>query len=152
MERIIDTQAYLDTVLELLRGGSANVPVTVTGSSMTPFLRQGDTVYLNLLTRPPRPGDIVLYTRPEGRYILHRVVAVNRDGSFTMLGDAQTRQERIGSREQIHAIATGARRRGRNITPRSFVWWFYGVIWRWVAPWRPTLIRFRERLRRKNSP
>ena len=36
MAKILDTQAYLDTVCDLLREGHTHVPVTVAGTSMTP--------------------------------------------------------------------------------------------------------------------
>ena len=48
MARLLDTQKYLDTVCDLLRQGEHSVAVPVAGSSMTPFLINGDTVYLDL--------------------------------------------------------------------------------------------------------
>ena len=41
MAKILDTKSYLDTVCELLREGHTHVPVTVAGTSMTPFLDPG---------------------------------------------------------------------------------------------------------------
>ena len=48
MAKVLDTTAYLDTVCALLQEGHAHVPVTGAGTSMTPFLDPGDTVFLDL--------------------------------------------------------------------------------------------------------
>lgn len=151
MARLLDTQQYLDTVCQLLKQGERSVAVPVAGSSMVPFLINGDTVFLDLPDTPVRRGDIVLYTRGNGRYILHRVYKVNKDGSYIMVGDAHTQPEVISSREQIHARVTEARHRGKLLTPNSFRWWAYRHLWLWLRPFRPALMRLREKLRRSRS-
>ncbi len=68
------------------------VPLLVTGTSMTPFLRdRRDVVYLQDARRfPAKIGDIILFRRPGGKaLVLHRIVGLNRDGSYTVNGDAQ---------------------------------------------------------------
>ena len=60
MARILDTQAFLDTVCELLRQGQRGVAIPVAGGSMVPFLHDGDTVQLELPDTPLKRGDIVL--------------------------------------------------------------------------------------------
>ena len=149
MARILDTQAFLDTVCELLRQGQRGVAIPVAGGSMVPFLHDGDTVQLELPDTPLKRGDIVLYTRPSGRYILHRIYRVNRNGSFIMVGDAQQELEYIGSREQIHARVTSVRHKGKPDRPGSLRWWFYRHIWLWVVPFRHRLMNLRELLRFK---
>lgn len=149
MARILDTQEFLDTVCELLRQGERSVAVPVAGGSMTPFLINGDTVYLDLPDTPVKRGDIVLYTRSSGRYILHRVYKVNADGSFLMVGDAQMDLEYLPSRDQIHARVTSARHKGRPNHPGQLRWWAYRHIWLWLLPHRHTLMHLREKLRIK---
>lgn len=129
--RTVDTTAYLDHVCELLNTGTDCVPVPVAGTSMTPFLHPGDTVYLSLLTRPPRRGDILLYVRPGGRYILHRVIRVERDG-LKMLGDSQTEAEHI-SPVQIRAVAVQAVCRGKCLRPGDPGWERYAREWTALA-------------------
>ena len=143
MPRILDTQAYLDTICDLLRQGEKSVAIPVAGGSMVPFLHHGDTVYLDLLDSPPKRGDIVLYTRESGRYILHRIYKVNKDGSFVMVGDAQQVLERIESREQIHARVTSARHKGKLNRPGTLRWWAYRYIWLWLLPIRHRLMSLR---------
>ena len=143
MPRILDTQAYLDTICDLLRQGEKSVAIPVAGGSMVPFLHHGDTVYLDLLDSPPKRGDIVLYTRESGRYILHRIYKVNKDGSFIMVGDAQQVLEWIESREQIHARVTSARHKGKLNRPGTLRWWAYRHIWLWLLPIRHRLMSLR---------
>ena len=143
MPRVLDTQAFLDTVCDLLREGQTSVPIPVTGGSMIPFFHSGDTAYLDLLKREPRRGDIVLYKRSNGRYILHRIYKVNKDGSCVMVGDAQQELELLPSRDQIHAIVTAARHKGKLITPRSLRWLIYQHIWLWLRPFRHRLMKLR---------
>lgn len=140
MAKIVDTREYLDMVCGLLREGHCKVPVTVAGSSMSPFLHHGDTVYLSPVTGAPKKGDIVLYTRPSGQYILHRVVGRNRDGSYIMLGDVQTDREWIESAASIHGIVVCALHKGKLLTPKSPRWRFFATVWRHVVPLRPAIM------------
>lgn len=139
MARTLDTKEYLDTVCALLEQGNTCVPVPVTGTSMTPFLDPGDTVYLQLPDRPPEIGDIVLFTRPDGQYVLHRIVAREPDGSFQLLGDRQTLREHVPA-GQILARVCRATHRGRPLTPASFRWKFFAVLWRKLEGIRPRLL------------
>ena len=140
MAKLVDTREYLDMICQLLAEGKRDVPVPVAGSSMVPFLHNGDTVYLNLLDSPPKKGDVVLYTRPTGQYVLHRIVRVNSDGSFIMLGDAQQEREWVESREWIRARMTRAVHQGKTMTHGSPRWRFYATVWIWVWPWRRKLM------------
>ena len=148
MPRTLDTKEYLDTVCDLLARGSTCVPVPVAGTSMVPFLPPGDMVYLDLPEHPLRAGDIVLFTRPDGRYVLHRIVKRCSDGSFILLGDAQTLRERVEGFSRIRGIVTRASHRGKMLTPASLRWIFYAFPWRWAEPLRPRLLGLRERLRK----
>lgn len=151
MKRLLDTRQYLDAMCQLLYQGEPSVSIPVAGSSMVPFLIDGDTVSLELPKAPIRRGDILLYTRSNGRYVLHRVWKVHRDGSLSMVGDAQTQLEHLSDQSQIHARVTEARHRGTAMTPKSFRWWVYRHIWLWLRPLRPILMHMREKLPRRKS-
>lgn len=147
MAGTLDTKAYLDTVCDLLRQGHTGIAVPVTGSSMVPFLHNGDLVYLDLPGAMVRRGDVVLYTRDDGSYILHRVWKVCRDGSLRMVGDAQQMTEQVDSREQLHAVVTAVRHKGRLLTPRSRRWWFYRHVWLLLRPVRHRLLALAGRVK-----
>lgn len=148
MPRTLDTKEYLDTVCDLLARGSTCVPVPVAGTSMVPFLHPGDTVYLDLADSPLKKGDIVLFTRPDGRYVLHRIVKCNPDGSFVLLGDAQTQRETVDGIHRIHARVTGAACRGKLLNTKSPRWRFYATLWQYLEPVRPRLLGLGSRLSR----
>ena len=64
------------------------------GTSMLPLLRQGrDSVALGRVDTAIRKNDILLYQRPDGSYVLHRVRSVDPEG-LTLMGDNQTVPEK----------------------------------------------------------
>lgn len=151
MARVLDTTAYLDTVCELLRQGQQHVAIPVTGGSMVPFLHSGDMAYLDLPDGPLKKGDIVLYTRENGRYILHRIKKIRKDGSFVMVGDAQQELEILPRRELIHARVTSARHCGKLIRPGQPRWWFYRNIWLNIVPLRHFLMVLSGKFRKSQK-
>lgn len=148
MARSLDTKEYLDTVCQLLQEGKENVCVPVKGFSMRPFLHDGDLVYLNLLTGPAKVGDILLFQRPTGQYILHRVHRCLPEGDYLMLGDFQDVQERIAP-GQIRAVVSFARIGDKLIRPGDAQWWLYSHPWRWLAPVRRPIIHTYSAMKRK---
>lgn len=146
MAHLLDTKLFLDTVCDLLRQGQTHVSVPVTGGSMIPFLHSGDMVYLNPPPERLCRGDIVLYTRSNGDYVLHRIQKANADGSFLMVGDAQQTLERITDRGQIYGIVAQVRHKGNLLTPRSLRWWLYRHVWLWLRPFRRKLMALRGKV------
>ena len=77
--RTIDPEELMPQLPQLLQQAQA-VPLIISGNSMAPFLAHGrDTVYLSKLTGPLKRGDMILYRRKTGQYILHRIYRV-REG------------------------------------------------------------------------
>ncbi len=61
------------------------------GTSMLPTIVPGrDSVSLIKLTEPAHLYDILFYQRADGSFVLHRVAAIAKDGSYTLCGDHQT--------------------------------------------------------------
>ena len=112
------------------------LPLVISGNSMSPFLIGGrDTVYLSRVERPLGRGDAVLYQRDNGSYIFHRIYRVTEKG-FTMVGDAQTVLEHGIRPDQIIAVMTRARRKGKDLEPGNFWWFFFEKIWIRMVPFR----------------
>ena len=143
MSRVLDTQEFLDNVCQMLAEGRSNIPVPVAGGSMVPFLHHGDTVFLSVPDSPLKRGDIVLYQRSSGRYILHRIWKVRADGSLVMVGDAQQDRELIPSQSQVRARVVSVVHEGKPCFPGSFRWWRYAHIWLWLRPVRHLLMAIR---------
>lgn len=127
MALIVDTKEYLNTICQLLREGKQDLPVPVTGNSMCPFLHPGDIVYLNRYTELEK-GDIVLFTRPDGSFVLHRIYRIEPDGTYLILGDNQLLPEPVPT-ERIHATVTSVRIKEKVIAPRSLHWQCFAKLW-----------------------
>lgn len=141
MTKQLDTGAYLSVLCSLIAEGET-VRCTVSGGSMLPFLAHGrDAVILQMPQTPPGRGDIVLYRRADGAYILHRICRVCTDGSYEIIGDAQTTAERGILPEQIAAVTVCVYRGGRKYEKDSFLWRFFAVVW-----CHPAVIAHRRRL------
>ena len=136
--RIFSPDVLLEEYRELLKDESVEaLPLVISGNSMSPFLIHGrDTIYLSRLTRPVKRGDVLLYQRYSGAYILHRVYKIESD-SFTMVGDAQTELEPGIRPEQVIAIMSSAERKGKKQAPGSFWWEFFEKVWIRMVPLRP---------------
>ncbi len=146
---LMNTFAYLTALRALIEGGR-RLTLTVSGSSMTPFLcPRRDRVLLCAPERPLRRGDIVFYQQAGGQFILHRILRVHGGGEprFDIVGDAQTLIDRGVRREQIFARAYDAVRKGRPAGPGHFWWRFFAGPWLRLLPLRHFLVRLYAALR-----
>ena len=145
--KVLEPEQLMPRLLELLEV-TEPVPLVISGSSMTPFLVHGrDTVYLSKVNGPLRRGDMVLYRRDSGSYILHRICRVEAD-SYTMVGDAQVWLEPGIRPDQILAKVTAVRRKGKLLQPGSFWWNFFEKIWLRMVPLRPAVLAGYVRLKK----
>lgn len=63
--------------------------IPITGTSMNPYLVQGrDYVFIKKAEQPLEVGDIPLYRRDNGAFVLHRIVDKDEKG-YVMCGDNQ---------------------------------------------------------------
>lgn len=86
------------------------------GVSMLPMLDgQKDSVLLSPHFRPLQKYDVPLYRRPDGRYVLHRIVRVH-SGGYDCCGDNQLQVENNVCDDWIIAKVVGFTRNGRSYT------------------------------------
>ena len=134
--------------LQLENGGKATL--TVTGGSMLPMLRNRRDMVVLIPPKEPKKGDIALFVRKNGSYVLHRIVAVTETG-FLCCGDNQDVCEPI-TPEQIVAVVDGFSRKGKFYTLDGFGYRAYKAVWMKLFFLRPCYIRIRRyfgKLRRK---
>ncbi|MCL2508293.1 MAG: S24/S26 family peptidase [Oscillospiraceae bacterium] len=113
-------------ILDVLKSGGA-VSFVTAGVSMVPTLRdRRDKVTLTGLSKPPRKNDIVLYTRADGSFVLHRVVGRDRDG-YILRGDNQWVNERGVAPRQIIAAVRSIERNGKTIECAGLRFRLYGA-------------------------
>lgn len=138
--KIIDAESYLSALCELTEEGNA-VSTVVTGGSMLPFLSSNrDFVILEKPDRPLRKGDVVLFKRSSGDFVLHRIRYIH-GCEFFLIGDSQTATEGPIKAEQILALATGVKRKGKLLTPKSFTWKFFEKVWPHLIFLRPVIFK-----------
>jgi signal peptidase I len=100
-----------DLAAHLLRQG-ASLRIKARGSSMLPFLRNGDVA----LVMPAAGteigvGDVICYETPPGRLFLHRVIECDRD-RLVAKGDALEFRDVI-DRTRLLGKVVAVQRRGR---------------------------------------
>ncbi len=116
------------------------------GVSMRPLLRERrDLVRIERLPpEGPKKFDAVLFRRdpPAGAYVLHRVLRVNGDGTYWIVGDNCASGETV-RREQILGVMTAVVRDGKTVTPGDFWYRAYVRLWCGAYPARFALLRLR---------
>ena len=123
--------------------------IPITGTSMNPYLVQGrDFVFIEKPRFPLEIGDIPLYRRDDGAFVLHRVVDKNENG-YIMCGDNQFLLEQGITDKHVIGVVTSMCIDGRVVEVtdpdyikhkekyvknvkrrypiRRFRHWFYGV-------------------------
>ena len=104
-ERVyIDIGEIMPMISECISSGKS-VRIPIKGTSMLPLLRDGRDSALLSACVEPAVGDVVLYKRDRGDYVLHRIIALSGD-TYIMCGDNQHIAERGIRRDQIIARMT----------------------------------------------
>ena len=138
--RVLPPEEVMEQLLGLL-DHTEQVPLVISGSSMYPFLHhRRDTVYLSKVAGPLKVGDMILYRRPSGQYVLHRIIRAGQ-GKYDLRGDRQTVIEPGIRDSQILAVVTAVRRDGKLLRSGDRIWDFYEKSWIRMVRLRPWLIR-----------
>lgn len=131
---VLPNEVLIGEVAELLNAGR-EVVMTPKGNSMLPFIR-GDVD--NVRLRKPESlhvGDIAL-ARFGGRYVMHRIIAINGD-TVTLMGDGNLQGTEKGSRSEVLGIVVEIiTPSNRHRRPGK------GLLWRKLLPVRRYLLKF----------
>lgn len=141
----LNTMEYISSLRQLTEEGY-EVQLVVSGNSMSPFLiHQRDSVYFKKPDRDLRSGDIVLYQRNNGQYVMHRIWKVKPEGYY-IVGDAQKMVEGPVLEEQIFGLITKVCRKGKWISKGNFWWEFFEHIWIHMIPIRRMIVKVYEKI------
>lgn len=120
------------------------------GDSMRPLIRQGK----DLMVIEPRPQgrckryDVVLYRRPSGQYVLHRILKVGKD-DYVICGDNRSWLEVGVPDEWIIGILTAVLRDGkRELKVTNWRYRLYVHLWCDFFPVRSFILKVRNVIRR----
>ena len=105
--------AEMIPVIKAALNNGKPVEMTVTGTSMKPLLK--DRVSSVKLTKPDelKKGDIVLFVRNDGHYVLHRIINIH-EGLYDIVGDNQIVPDRNIPKEKIIAKVCEYSRNGKE--------------------------------------
>lgn len=141
----IDTKIYLSFLKETIEQ-NMDVSIVISGNSMSPFLvNQRDVIYLSKINRKLKKGDLVLYQRLSGQYVVHRIVKVKKSGYY-LAGDNQIAIEGPILDKQIFGLVTKVKRKGKWIEAGNFWWEFFEHVWIWVLPWRMIILKIYKKV------
>ena len=139
MKRIDGSLAELLPLMREVLESGGEFELFPSGTSMLPLLRQGiDSVILKT-NNNIKKGNIYLYRRSNGDFVLHRLVEIAPDGTLCFRGDNQTVTERGVEPAQIIAVVDRVLRDGKPTKPLTL--WYR--LTRISAPAR--VLRFRKR-------
>ena len=130
----------------LLRRGSP-LRIKARGGSMTPFVRDGDVVFVTpTATSDAGVGDVICYEAPPGTLFVHRVIARDRD-RFVTKGDALAFRE-VVERAQLLGTVVAIERCGKmkRLDSRAARWRNRAIAS--LSPLSPRILPLALRLRR----
>ncbi len=124
---------------EIIKNGQT-AKIKVSGTSMYPLVQhRRDSVVLRAAGELKK-GDVPLYRRPEGKYVLHRIVKVTDEG-YGIMGDFETEVEYPVKKDAVVAVAEGFYRKGNYISCDSLWYKIYWRVWGVLRPVRPLMIK-----------
>ena len=104
---------------------SGKLVYTTVGVSMRPLIKQDrDIAIISKPRERLKKFDVALYKRPNGQYVLHRVVKVLGNG-YVILGDNCISKEYNIKDSQILGVLTSLNRNGKEIDLNSFGYKLY---------------------------
>ncbi len=86
---------------------------TNVGDSMIPVIREGNLLVIEAVKKPLKVGDVPLYKRDSGQYVMHRIVGI-KNGKYMMKGDNRTFVEKGITDKHIIGVLTRIVRNGKT--------------------------------------
>lgn len=134
------------SIADELRAGRA-VSTETHGISMKPLLIEGKTlVVIEPLRRALKVGELPVFLRPDGKYVIHRVIGMDEKNYYTR-GDNCLNFETV-PKEQMLGVVVEIYRNGRMLRVTDRRYKLYVAFWRALTPLRLGWKRLRVKLSR----
>ena len=103
---------------------------TNVGDSMMPLLRENRDLMVITRKNPGRMKkyDAILYRRPDGKYIMHRILKVRKD-DYILCGDNRWQRETGVKDDWILGVLTAVIRDGKEISVKDWRYRLYEHLW-----------------------
>ena len=133
-ERTVQLNDVIPLLREQLASGQS-VKFFPKGNSMLPMLKPGrDSVILSPVPDRLHKGDLPLYQRENGQYVLHRVIAAGV--CYTCCGDNLVALETGVKHSQMIALVTSFTRNGKPVSVNALSYRLYCHFWMASRPVR----------------
>lgn len=142
--RTVANDLLLGEMSVFLREGR-DVKMVPKGVSMLPFIRGGEDRVLLRRKDDYRIGDIVLAELSEGRYVLHRIIAIDGD-KVTLMGDGNLVGCEYCRMSDIEAFVAKIYKKSREIDCMSASHLRAARVWKSLLPVRRYLLAIYRRL------
>ena len=131
-------------VVELQLSQTGCASLSVTGNSMWPMLRHMKDRVLLAPVKALKRGDIILYQRDNGQYVLHRILK-KKDSYVLCAGDNQLEKEQVEI-SWVLASVTDFYRGGKRYGVTAAGYRLYKNLWIMLFPVRRVLLWTARRL------
>ncbi|HOP99327.1 MAG TPA: S24/S26 family peptidase [Acetivibrio clariflavus] len=150
IKKVSTTLDTLSPIILAMLDENIDILMTVTGTSMTPMLRnKRDKVILTSCDKfGLKRGDIPLYRRSNGKYVLHRIVKVN-ENTYDLCGDNQCEIEKDVPKSSVIAVVKAFERNGKMYGCNDIRYDLYWRFWLLAMPFRRLIQKVRHNLRRR---
>lgn len=139
-----ETEVGKTTIEEQLRLGKSVITYTK-GTSMKPLLIEGKSyVVVSPITEPLSVGDIPIFRRFDGKYVLHRLIRMDENYYYTR-GDNCIGVEQV-PRAELLGVVTEISRKGKKIMLDSRGYRTYVAVWRALTPVRIFFYKVRAKV------
>ncbi len=146
----IELEALYPTIVNVLEKGGSFL-LYPNGKSMLPTIRPGkDAVYLSS-PKNIKKGDMILYRRKNGAFVLHRIVKAKENGSYILRGDNQYYNENGILPSQIIAVVRRYVRGNKEINCASLSHRLYLCARNITFPIRKFFFRVKRRLSKRKD-
>ena len=137
-------ELFLPEVCRMLEEGHT-VTLRVRGNSMRPFLEdRRDSIVIERATHFD-VGDPVLAEVAPGRYVFHRIIALDGD-AVTLMGDGNVRGTEHCTCRDVKATTVAFIRKGKRYAPDGKAWQRYSRLWKRLTPVRRWILAVWRRL------
>ena len=138
MSEKVFTLGEIEPILDEVLDSGSEISLMASGVSMEPYIRdKTDKITIEKVTGELKKGDVPLYKRDNGRFVLHRIIGIGDDG-YIMRGDNQWVTEYPVKKSSIKAVLKSVERDGRVISVDGT----YSKLYRLFLP----VIRFRRKV------
>ena len=134
-----DIDALMPIVLESVNSGN-DARIKISGFSMYPLVTSWRDSVLLTKASEVKKGDVPLIKRPDGSYVLHRVVKI-KEGKYGLRGDYEQKIEYPVSPDDVVAVAKGFYRNEKFISCESAGYKLYKAFWMNTVWLRPVMLK-----------